>query len=185
MSAPDTSDVRQALAKILASTAFANSPRMTRFLRFVVEETLAGNGARIKEYVIALEVFEKSEDYDPQADSTVRTEAGKLRARLGRYYESDGREDPVVISIPKGSYVAAFAERNGLAAATAITSPAVNPPAAKARAVFPWFRLSALALAVAAAVTSGILLSFRALPSPIPKLVPLTSYPELEEQPSL
>jgi adenylate cyclase len=57
MSAPDASEVRQTLAKILASTAFANSPRMARFLRFVVEETLAGNGARIKEYVIALEVF--------------------------------------------------------------------------------------------------------------------------------
>jgi hypothetical protein len=55
--------------------------------------------------VIALEVFEKSETYDPQADSTVRTEAGKLRSRLCRYYETQGSADLVIISIPKGTYV--------------------------------------------------------------------------------
>jgi len=97
----DTAVVRSELTKILSSSVFANSPRMIRFLRYVVETTLEGHGGRIKEYVIALEVFEKSETYDPQADSTVRTEASKLRARLSRYYETEGRQDPVVISIPK------------------------------------------------------------------------------------
>lgn len=181
----DSSAVQRELEKILASSVFASSPRMTRFLRFVVEETLSGNGARIKEYVIALEVFGKPESYDPQADSTVRTEASKLRTRLGRYYDSDGREDPVVISIPKGSYAAAFEERNGSAAARAIAAPAVNPPAVPARAAFPWLKLSALAVAVVVTVASGILWFARPSPSPAPQLVPLTSYPELEEQPSL
>ena len=108
MPARDTSAVRNELDRILVSPVFARSPRMSRFLRFVVEEALAGNGDRIKEYVIALEVFEKRDDYDPQADSTVRTEASKLRARLNRYYETEGREDPVVITIPKGTYVPMF-----------------------------------------------------------------------------
>jgi len=71
----DSSAVREQLGKILSSPVFVNSPRMSRFLRFVVETTLEGDGERIKEYVIAIEVFEKPEDYDPQADSTVRTEA--------------------------------------------------------------------------------------------------------------
>ena len=102
------SDVGKELGKILASPVFANSLRMTQFLKFVVEETLKGNSGRIKEYVIAIEVFHKRDDYDPQADSTVRTEASKLRSRLNRYYETEGREDPVVISIPKGSYVPVF-----------------------------------------------------------------------------
>ena len=104
----DHRTIRFELEKILASRIFANSPRMSRFLTFVVEETLAGTGGRIKEYVIALEVFDKPPDYDPRADSTVRTEATKLRARLNRYYETEGAADPVIISIPKGSYVAVF-----------------------------------------------------------------------------
>ena len=83
MPAPETVKVRQELERILASAVFANSPRMSRFLKFVVEETL--NGRLIKEYIVAVEVFDKGEDYDPKADSTVRTEASKLRSRLGRY----------------------------------------------------------------------------------------------------
>ena len=81
----DGAAVRSEMASILASPAFANSPRMCRFLKFVVEETLAGKGDRIKEYAIAVEVFDQKHDYDPKTDSTVRTEASKLRARLDRY----------------------------------------------------------------------------------------------------
>jgi tetratricopeptide (TPR) repeat protein len=106
--------IRGELGKILASPLFSNAPRMSRFLRFVVEETLAGGGERIKEYSIALEVFDKNGDYDPHADSTVRTEASKLRSRLQRYYEAVGQEDPVIISIPKGGYVPVFASRPAL-----------------------------------------------------------------------
>jgi hypothetical protein len=103
MQATDTFAVREELNRILASPVFAKSPRMSRFLKFVVEETIEGRSERIKEYVIALEVFGKDEKYDSQTDSTVRTEASKLRSRLGRYYESEGRDDGVLISIPKGA----------------------------------------------------------------------------------
>lgn len=122
---------------------FANSPRMSRFLRFVVEETAEGRGERIKEYVIALEVFDKSDQYDPQADSTVRTEASKLRSRLSRYYETEGRDDPVTISIPRGTYVPLFkVERN--------RSSAMAPDN------FPWFRL-ALPGAIVLLILAGVL----------------------------
>src|ERR1044072_6226852 len=100
--AEDTA-VRAQLGRVLASPLFAKSPRMSRFLRFVVEKTLEGRSSEIKEYVVAIEVFDKLQDYDPQVDSTVRTEASKLRSRLARYYESEGRDDPVHISIPKGT----------------------------------------------------------------------------------
>ena len=70
---------------------------MNRFLKYVVETTLEGKRALIKEYVIALEVFDKSDAYDPREDSTVRTEASKLRARLSRYYENEAQEVPVII----------------------------------------------------------------------------------------
>src|SRR5215831_14152099 len=101
MPVADDAAVRAQLGKILSSPVFVNSPRMSRFLRFVVETTLDGNGERIKEYVIAIEVFEKADDYDPQADSTVRTEASKLRSRLARYYETEGRDDLIAITIPR------------------------------------------------------------------------------------
>src|SRR6266511_1441567 len=111
MPVTDNTAIRAQLAKILSSPVFASSPRMTRFLRFVVDTTLEGNAGQIKEYVVAIEVFEKSEAYDPQADSTVRTEASKLRSKLTRYYEIEGHTDPVVISIPKGTYTPAFEDR--------------------------------------------------------------------------
>src|SRR6516162_10466738 len=92
MPVADEAAVRAQLGKILSSPVFVNSPRMSRFLQFVVETTLDGKSESIKEYVIAIEVFEKADDYDPQGDSTVRTEAGKLRARLARYYETRSEE---------------------------------------------------------------------------------------------
>src|SRR5215510_10508016 len=111
MQAVDPGKVREELNKILASPVFTSSPRMSRFLQFVVEQTLEGKSDQIKEYVVAVEVFDKPGSYDPKADSTVRTEASKLRSRLGRYYDTIGRDDPVVISIPRGTYAAAFEDR--------------------------------------------------------------------------
>ncbi|HEY1343118.1 MAG TPA: tetratricopeptide repeat protein [Bryobacteraceae bacterium] len=101
----DLAAVRAELDRILASPVFAKSPRMSRFLRYVVEQTIEGKSDRIKEYTIAVEVFDKGREFDPQTDSTVRTEATKLRVRLGRYYQTDGAADPIVITIPKGAYV--------------------------------------------------------------------------------
>jgi hypothetical protein len=86
---------------------------MSRFLRFVVEETAAGRSAGLKEYVVALRVFDKAESFDPAVDPAVRVEASKLRAKLARYQETEGRHDPLVIEIPKGHYAAKFSARAG------------------------------------------------------------------------
>ena len=84
------------------------SDRLKSFLRFVVEETLAGRADRLKAYTIALEVLGRDESFDPQNDPVVRMEAGKLRRRLERYYLGAGRDDPVRIEIPKGGYAPTF-----------------------------------------------------------------------------
>ena len=170
---PSDTAIRTELTKILSSASFASSPRMNRFLKYVVETTLEGKGALIKEYVIALEVFDKSDAYDPREDSTVRTEASKLRARLSRYYENEGQEDPVIISVPKGGYVPAFQGRRDEIAAISSTArgPGQN-------------RLIAAALAAAIA-GAGIFWFSRSQPTPPPRLVPLTSLPGVEKQPSL
>ena len=96
---------RRQLERVLASSGFARNERMARFLRFVVEQYLAGKESELKESVIAMEVFGRRPDHDLTRDSIVRTEAGRLRARLREYYVEEGKDDPLIIELPKGGYV--------------------------------------------------------------------------------
>ncbi|HTT24908.1 MAG TPA: tetratricopeptide repeat protein, partial [Candidatus Sulfotelmatobacter sp.] len=101
-------DIRAALKKILCSTEFTRRPQLQRFLKFVVEEELAGRGAQLKEYVLGVGVFGRPADFDPRVDSLVRVEARRLRAVLDRYYAAEGHADPLRIEIQKGSYLPSF-----------------------------------------------------------------------------
>ena len=69
-------------------------------------------GSPIKEYQIATEVFGRSADFDPQLDSMVRVQAGRLRVKLAEYYSANGEEDPIAVELPKGTYVLTFHHRN-------------------------------------------------------------------------
>jgi Tol biopolymer transport system component len=104
--------VRTQLRKIVTSERFAKAERLSHFLRLVVEETLSERGDQIKEYFIGTEVYSRPKDYDPRTDATVRVEAAKLRKRLGDYYDNEGRDDTVVIRIPKGHYRPEFEFRD-------------------------------------------------------------------------
>jgi TolB-like protein len=99
--------IRRQLEKILSSRRFVDSERLSQFLRFVVEQHLAGKSSELKETSVAMEVFRRK-DYDPKQDSIVRAEALRLRARLNDYYAGEGRADPVVIELPKGRYTPLF-----------------------------------------------------------------------------
>ena len=77
--------VRKELERILASRGFARNDRLSRFLRVIVERHLGGRDGDLKESVIGIEVFGRQPGFDPKQDSTVRTEAGRLRARLAEY----------------------------------------------------------------------------------------------------
>lgn len=101
-------EIRAELDAILKSGIFSKSDRMRRFLRFVVEQYLACGESRLKEYVIALEVFDRPESFDPRSDSIVRVEARRLRSKLDQYYATDGHESRWRIRIPAGSYVPEF-----------------------------------------------------------------------------
>ena len=103
--------VRAQLERILNSRAFARSPRISRFLTFVVEETLQGQEDKLKEYLLGVEVFGRMESFDPRIDSIVRVEARRLRYKLEKYYESEGREDTVFIQLRKGCYVPTFTRK--------------------------------------------------------------------------
>jgi TolB-like protein len=100
---PSSSNAEAALARILATPEFRSSRRRT-LLAFLVEQTLAGHGERLKGYTIATAVFGRSGDFDSQSDPVVRLEAHRLRRDLDSYYAGRGRDDPVRLSIPKGGY---------------------------------------------------------------------------------
>ena len=93
---------RRQLERVLASPGFVRNERMSRFLRFLAERHLEGNDNQLKESVIAVEVFGRRPDHDPSQDSIVRTEAGRLRARLAEYYVGDGTRDAVIIRAAEG-----------------------------------------------------------------------------------
>lgn len=100
----EQSAVRAQLDRMGRSAVFGQSQRRRRFLEFLVTEALAGRSDRLKGYTIATEIFERSADFDPAVDPVVRIEAGRLRDKLREYYDGEGRNDPVTISLPKGSY---------------------------------------------------------------------------------
>jgi TolB-like protein len=96
--------IREQLDRIVRSGPFAQSRRRQRFLEYIVTEALAGRGDRLKGYTIGVEVFDRPETFDPVIDPLVRTEAARLRDKLHEYYDTEGRDDPVRIELPKGSY---------------------------------------------------------------------------------
>jgi adenylate cyclase len=104
----DDHQIRSELERVLRSKDFSGSERHRRFLSYIVEETLAGRADRLKAYNIATTAFSRSADFDPQQDSIVRIEAGRLRRALDHFYLTEGRDHDVQIAIPKGSYVPLF-----------------------------------------------------------------------------
>lgn len=161
---PDSSfppdELRAQLQRILDSPAFEASERRKRFLRYIVDESLAGRADRLKGYSIATAVFERDESFDPQTDPVVRLEARRLRRALEHYYLTAGRDDPVRIEIPKGSY-APICERQVSASATSAPTPparASGPtdarplPPRRARPSWQWLAAGVVAVFLSAAL---------------------------------
>jgi TolB-like protein len=115
-------EVRAELDRLLQSALFLQSDRLARFLRFAIENALAGNTDVLKEYVIGTEVYDRKPPYHPSQDSIVRTEARRLRAKLKDYYESEGKQNPVFIYFRPGTYVPLF-RRNESLAGVALQEP--------------------------------------------------------------
>jgi serine/threonine-protein kinase len=135
--------IRAALDRVLAAPEFANAARLTRFLRFAVEKTLAGAGAELKEYLLGVEVFDRGQDFDPRLDPIVRVEARRLRAKLEDYYKGGGQSDPVRIVFRKGGYAPRF-------------EPATVAPMLSARS--PRLKWAAAAFVVVGLAAAGLFL---------------------------
>src|SRR5271155_454467 len=102
------------------SHALHGSESLCKLLRYLAKHAVDHPGTPIKEFQIATEVFGRSPDFDPQLDSMVRVQAGRLRSKLTEYYSSDGLEDLIVVELPKGTYVLSVHHRN---ASTAKSTP--------------------------------------------------------------
>ncbi len=114
------------IEKLIASHALHGSESLCKLLRYLGKQALDHPGTAVKEYQIATEVFGRQADFDPQLDSMVRVQAGRLRTKLAEYYNTEGATDRILVELPKGSYAVAFHERanaasvhgNGSAAGT-------------------------------------------------------------------
>jgi TolB-like protein/tetratricopeptide (TPR) repeat protein len=139
-------EVRAELERLLQSAPFLQSGRLGRFLRFAIENALAGNTELLKEYVIGTEVYDRKPPYHPSQDSIVRTEARRLRAKLKEYYESEGKQNPVFIYFRPGSYVPVFRRNETLTGASSHEASPDNELLVKgigvAVAVLPFVDLS-------------------------------------------
>jgi serine/threonine-protein kinase len=103
--------VLKALEAVLSSDTFQGAERSAALLRYIVRQAVDGHADRLKEFTLGVEALGRGESFDPRADPIVRAEASRLRSRLEKYYAGDGSAAPLVIEVPKGSYVPLFRER--------------------------------------------------------------------------
>jgi hypothetical protein len=113
----------QQVEKLTKSHILHGSESLCKLLHYLAEHSLDHPGLALKEYQIATEVLGRPAGFDPQSDSTVRVQIGRLRIKLTEYYAQEGLDDPVLVELPKGSYALTFHLRTPKAAALAV--PAV------------------------------------------------------------
>ena len=110
------------LERMLSRPPLVSSPSLSRLLRYLVEETLAGRAAEINEYALGIRIFHRNPDFNPRVDPIVRVQTHYLRAKLGQYYAGAGAQDPILIELPPRTYVPRLPQ----------PEPAAEPPAAEA-----------------------------------------------------
>src|SRR5437879_9325727 len=133
--------------RLIGSHVLHGSESLCKLLRYLAEHALHHPGVPLKEYQIATEVFGRPADFDPQSDSTIRVQAGRLRMKLAEYYSSEGADDPIIVEVPKGTYVLSFHQRAHAPVREFRREDAPAPPKVR-RAVIALSVLLAAALAV-------------------------------------
>lgn len=120
--------IQEQIERIVHSEQFRSSEVLRRLLTFLSEKAIAGEADNLKEYVVAIDGLGKSSTYDPQHNSAVRIQMGRLRQRLAEYYRTEGKNDPIIVDLPKGRFRLTFEQRSdttthGREGATASVSP--------------------------------------------------------------
>lgn len=113
----------QQIERLTKSHSLHSSESLCKLLRYLAEHSLDHPGIALKEYQIATEVLGRPAGFDPQSDSTVRVQAGRLRVKLAEYYAQEGADDPIFVEIPKGSYALTFHLRPSRPGAPVMPTP--------------------------------------------------------------
>jgi hypothetical protein len=96
--------LHQQVNQIVRSEEFRNSQILRRLLLYLCEKAVLGEADHLKEYTVAIEGLGKPTTYDPQHKSAVRIQVGRLRQKLADYYRGEGKDDPVIVELPKGRF---------------------------------------------------------------------------------
>jgi len=152
----------QQIERLTKSHSLHSSESLCKLLRYLAEHSVDHPGIALKEYQIATEVLGRPPGFDPQSDSTVRVQAGRLRVKLAEYYAHEGIDDPILVEIPKGSYALTFQVRAPRATAPPLQTVILEPEVKKPEPVRPhrgWIiAVGALAVLLAAALTAVAIL---------------------------
>jgi hypothetical protein len=169
----------QQIDLIIKSHSLRGSESLCKLLQYLAKQSLDHPDAPLKEYQIATEVYARPSDFDPQSDSTIRVQAGRLRLKLAEYYATEGATDPILVKIPKGSYHLTF-EARPIEPPQTQTVSLLQPRRSDAAATVPAFWRIAVILLLAGLTTSlivlGSLLWNRKLPEPA-MAAPSSLYP--------
>ena len=134
----DTKCITIQLEKVLSSKAFEGTPRLQQLLRYLVEQTINGQGERLKGYNIAIDVFNRQTDFDPSSDAIVRVQMGKLRQKLAHYYFTEGAENDLHILLEPGSYIPDFKQVEKNTDSSQVRGDSSEQVASCTVAVFPF-----------------------------------------------
>src|SRR5262244_393137 len=149
---PQVTEKQQYFAQIerlINSHVLHGSEQLCKLLRYLAEHALERHGSPLKEYQIATEVFGRPADFDPQLDSTIRVQAGRLRLKLAEYYSSEGASDSVIVELPKGTYLPSFHLRS---TAPVVQLPRLQPAVPRKKRLDPVAGLSGLLLVAVAVI---------------------------------
>jgi hypothetical protein len=141
----------QLVQRIVNSRPFQKSTRLRELLEYLTERTIHGHAHDLTEHHIGNALFHKPSGYDPLEDSSVRVHVRQLRLKLHEYFDEEGRGEPLILSIPKGSYSPVFkaAPKPQEKITEAVASPAAVPDLWRARAIWAWVLCACLLIASA------------------------------------
>jgi hypothetical protein len=138
----------QQIDNIIKSHSLRGSESLCKLLQYLAKQSLYHPEAPLKEYQIATEVYGRPADFDPQSDSTIRVQAGRLRLKLAEYYASEGAADPIIVKIPKGSYHLTFEARAVDPGMPQLVSPPETPRTVVVEAIPARWRIAFVVLLV-------------------------------------
>ncbi len=139
----------QEIDRLTNSHSLRGSESLCKLLQYLARQALDHPGEPLKEYQIATEVYGRRADFDPQSDSTIRVQAGRLRQKLAEYYAGEGAADTIVVKLPKGSYHLSFEERTADSHLHAAYPAEAHDPNLQLVPASPSWRIVAIALSVA------------------------------------